>query len=114
MANQIVPLSPQPGQAFSVSLTVDGKILPLQLRTRFNEIANYWVLTVLDRFSNLLVDSIPLVASDYPAANLLQQQVYLAIGSAYLGNVNGTTAEFPGPTNLGTDFVLVWGDTPLV
>lgn len=114
MANQIVPLTSQPGQALSVSLTVDGRVLVLQLRTRFNEIAGYWALTVADRFGNRLVDSIPMVASDYPAANLLQQQVYLAIGSAYLVNVNGTAAEFPDATNLGTDFALLWSDTPLV
>jgi hypothetical protein len=48
----------------------------------------------------------------YPAANMLAQHAYLAIGSAYLLNVGSSDADYPGANDLGSDFLLVWGDTP--
>lgn len=112
MASQILPLTNAPDQTMSVSLTVDGAPLTLGLRIRFSEIAGYWVLTIKDRRGGLLVDSVPLLTGYYPAANLLQQQAYLGIGSAYLLNVSGTDADHPDATNLGRDFLLLWDDTP--
>lgn len=110
----IVPLSSAPDQSLAVALNVDGGIVSLQLRVRFNEIAGYWVLTIKDRSDNLLVDSIPMITGVYPAANLLQQHAYLKIGSAFVINASGVAADWPDSTNLGTDFCLVWDDTPTV
>lgn len=112
MASQIVPVTSAPNQAFAVSLNVDNAVLVLQLRLRFNEIAGYWTMTVADRAGKTLVDSVPMLTGEYPAANLLQQHRYLGIGSAYVVNASGVSDPWPGPSNLGTDFILLWDDTP--
>ncbi len=114
MPSQIVPLTSDPGQTFTVSLSIDAHIVTLQLAVAYSEMAGYWVLTINDRAGNLLLDSIPLVAGAYPAANILGQYAYLAIGSAFVINASGTSDDSPDATSLGSDFVLLWDDTPLV
>ena len=112
MADQLIPLTSAPDQTLTVSLSIDGGTTTLGLRVRYSEIAGYWLLTVKDRSGNLLVDSIPLTTAFWPAANLLQQQAYLGIGSAYLLNVGGTDDDAPDATNLGDSFQLLWSDSP--
>lgn len=142
MSLQVVPVSTQPNQQFTAALTVDGNPLSLNIALAYNEMAGLWMMTISDINNNLLIDSIPMVTGGYPAANLLQQQRYLAIGSAYIinvGNLNGAGAsvgfnygqggygqgpygggigfggvDYPDDTNLGTNFLLFWGDTPSV
>jgi hypothetical protein len=139
---QLVPVNSSPRQQFAAALTVDGNPLTLNLALNYNEMAGLWMMSISDVNSNLLIDSIPLVTGGYPAANLLQQQRYLAIGSAFIINVantNGVGAsvgfsfgqggfgqgpygggvgfngvDYPDDTNLGQSFQLWWGDTPSV
>ena len=141
MALQVIPLSNQPNQSFTVQLQVDGLPLSLNLTIRFNRMAGYWVMSISDANNDLLIDSVPLLTGSYPAANLLEQQKYLAIGSWYIVNVSNTQisgtlstgygeglygegpygggaglagSDYPNQYNLGTDFQLWVGDTPLV
>lgn len=141
MSLQLVPLTSSPNQSITANLTVDGNPLTLNLNIRYNEIANYWVLTIKDANNNLLIDSVPMITGSYPAANLLQQQRYLKIGSWYIVNVSNLSSvsgvdtgygsgfygmgpyggqigeggiDYPNSTNLGTDFQLWVDDTPSV
>lgn len=139
---QNVPVNSSPNQQFTAALTVDGKPLSLNLKISYNEMAGMWMMSISDINNNLLVDSIPMICGGYPAANLLQQQRYLAIGSAYIINVansNGAGAtvgsnygqggygqgpygggigfggvDWPDETNLGSSFQLWWSDTPTI
>lgn len=112
MSNQIVPLNSSPNQTFLVSLTVNGAALKLNLSISFNEVAQYWVMQIADVNNNILISEIPLVTGSWPAANLLSQFQYLMIGSCYLLNVSngGTSLDYPNGDDLGTDFILLWGD----
>lgn len=109
---QIVPLTSSPNQTIQVSLSVDGSVLPLFLYFNFNETAGYWVMQVSDANRNVLLTNIPLLCGVFPAANILGQYAYLGIGSAYVLNASGIAEDSPDDSSLGTDFVLVWGDTP--
>lgn len=112
MQQQIV-LTNAPAQAFTSTLQVDGAPLTLNFVFRYNEVANYWVMRVSDQNDVLLLDSVPLVTGNSPACNILGQFAYLEIGSAYVLNVTGVRdSNFPNSFNLGTGFILVWGDTP--
>ena len=110
MALQIVPLSSSQ-QSVTAQLQVDGASLTLTLSIHWSVMAGYWVMLVLDSQGNLLIDSIPLVTGWYPAANLLAQYGYLHIGSAYVLNLGVSDSDYPGISDLGTGFILVWGDT---
>lgn len=68
-------------------------------------------MSITDSAGSLLLDVVPLVTGDYPAANLLKQYSYLNIGSAYIVPASNNLIDNPDFTNLGTDYVLVWNDT---
>ena len=109
---QIIQLTPSPNQSFSVQLQVDGAPLTVNLTIKWNSMAGYWVLSIADSQNNLLLDSLPLVTGYYPAANILSQYEYLEIGSIYILNGGNSFSDYPGSTDLGLAFTLLWADTP--
>lgn len=111
MSDQIISLTSSPQQSFAVTLQVDGKPLTLNLAIRWSAMAGYWVMTISDAQNNLLLDSLPLVTGWYPAANILAQFGYLGIGSAYILNEGTSNSDYPGQSDLGTGFQLLWSDT---
>ena len=112
MALQTVSLSPSQ-QSVTAQLQVDGASLTLTLVIHWSAMAGYWVMSIFDSQGDLLLDSVPLITGWYPAANLLSQYGYLAIGSAYVLNLGVANSDYPGNTDLGSGFILVWGDTAL-
>ena len=114
MANQLIPLTTQPTQSFQVALNIDDKIVNLTLTIRYNEIAKYWLMSISDPATGeYILDSIPLLTGQYPAANILSQYAYMEIGSAYILRLSDISQDYPDNKILGSDFVLVWGDTPI-
>lgn len=109
---QILPLTPAPNQTLQAPLSIDGGTTPLNLTLHYNEFAEYWVMSVTDTAGELLLTGVPLVTGNDPAGNVLGQFAYLKIGSLYVLNVSGATESVPDNTNLGTDFILVWDNTP--
>jgi len=109
MSNQVIPLTNDPNQTFSVQLIVNGALLTLNLELSYSSMAGYWQLAVADVNGSPLVASVPLLTGLYPASNLLAQYQYLQIGSAYLLNTSGADTDYPGATNLNA-YTLVWGD----
>lgn len=141
MSLQVITLTNAPNQSYTVNLNVDGSPLALNITVSFNEMAGYWVLSIFNASSQLLLASVPMLTGYYPASNLLQQQRYLNIGSWYLINVSNLStdvggdtgygqggygqgpyggeqgqggSDYPNSTNLGTDFQLWVDDTPTV
>ena len=110
MSSQLVPLNQAPNQTFAVQLTVDGKPLTLNLVLSYSAMSGWWQLQISDVQNNMLVASVPLVTGLYPAANVLAQYGYLAIGSAYLLNTGNSLDDYPSANNL-VSFSLLWGDT---
>ncbi len=109
----IIPLTTAPNQTFNCTIPIDGENRPLSFQLRYNSIAKYWNLTIIDaRTKATLIDAIPLMVGEYPAANLLEQFEYLGLGSAVVvkeGDLKHD--ENPNDSNLGSEFYLVWGDT---
>lgn len=112
MAQQTIQLTNAPNQTVTVSLSVDGQPLTRTLFVHYNEVANYWSVSVFDVNNNLLV-VFPMLTGNDPACNMLRQFSFLEIGSAYVINESGSLSpNYPNNTNLGTGFQLIWGDTP--
>ena len=106
-----IPVTSAPNQLLRLIVPINGKNITLRLFLSFNSCAGYWTMAISNDDGTPLVTSLPLFGGCYPAANLLEQYRYLQIGSAYLVKVNqDIKSEYPGPDNLGTDFILVWGD----
>ena len=112
MSYYVIPLTSDPDQKFDCTIPVDGKNISLSLRVRFNTAGNFWVLTIADpRTKVIILDSIPLLTGRYPAADILGQYKHLKLGSACIIKAGESSLDYPDSTNLGADFVLVWGDT---
>jgi hypothetical protein len=111
-AMKIIPLTANPDQTLTCTLPVDNKNITLNLRFRYNTIGEYWWMSATDAItSKMLIDGVPLVTGEYPAADLLEQYAYLGIGSAVIVPVGSPLIDRPTDANLGTEFVLLWGDT---
>jgi len=109
---QLIPLDPSPNQTFGVVLTVDGRNINLQIKLRWNILAQYWVMTIIDPgIGDYLVDGIVITTGVLPTINILQPYSYLGIGSCYIINVSGVDGDYPDEFNLGTDYVMLWGNT---
>jgi len=103
-----IPLTSDPDQNFICTIPVDNKNITLKLRVRFNTAGNYWTLSIMDpKTGNSILDNIPLVTG----TDILGQYEYLNLGSAAIINVGNSTMDSPDSTNLGTDFILIWGNT---
>lgn len=112
MSYVVIPLTPDPDQRFNCTIPIDGKNITLSLRLRFNSAGNYWVMSIYDPKTAVnILDSIPILTGDYPAGDILGQYRYLGLGSACVIKAGDSANDYPDSTNLGTDFVLVWGDT---
>lgn len=111
MADQIIPLDTSPNQSFQVTVNVDGNLITVALTLEYNAMAGYWVMSISDLAGNLILDSIPLLTADWPAANLLAQFQYLGLGSVFVLNVSGPLPiDYPDDSDLGTDFQLLWSN----
>lgn len=112
MSYQTIPLTSDPNQTLEVSVTVDEEIVNLSLFVRYNEIAEYWTMKVSDQETGeVLIDSVPFLMGEDDAANILGQHEYLGIGSAYVVPITQVDTDRPDGANLGTEFVLLWGDS---
>jgi hypothetical protein len=111
MAYKIIPLTTAPSQSIAITLPINGKNITLGLTVRYNSIANYWIMAISDNDGNLLLDSLPLVPGEYPAADILGQYQYLDIGSAFIVNASNSGLDIPNDVSLGVDHFLLWGDS---
>lgn len=105
---QILPITSDANQTFTCTLSINNENISFVFNFIFNEIAQYWCMSMQDSNGNNIISSVPLVPGIYPAANILEQYAYLGIGSAYLINVDGTTEEYPSESTLGVYWKLVW------
>jgi hypothetical protein len=108
-----IPVTSEPNQNFRCTIPIDGENKTFIFDVRYNSEAEYWTMRITDDLISLmLIDSIPLLAGVYPAANLLEQYAYLNIGSAYIIKINpDIEEENPNSETLGSGFKLYWSDT---
>lgn len=108
----MIPLTTEPNQQMQVKVPINKENISFLLTIRYNSITQYWNMDIADgNTGEIILSGLLLLVSEYPAANLLEQYSYLNIGSMYVVKVNESIKkENPDNTNLGTDFVLIWGD----
>src|SRR5215469_873404 len=88
MPLQMIHLSNSPNQQFTAQLHIDGQNMQLNVAINYDDMAGYWILRISDTSNNVLIDSVPMITGSYPAANLLEQQRYLAIGAWFIVNAS--------------------------
>lgn len=109
---RIIPLTTDPNQYFDCTIPINGQNKTLRFNVRYNDVDKYWWLEIRDPLTNVYIaDNIVLITGNSPSADLLEQLQHIGIGSAAVINVSGKSTDRPDDTNLGSDFVLVWGDS---
>ena len=89
----VLPLKPYPQR---LTTLLNG--VSYNMRTRWSNMSNCWMLDLADVDNNPMVGSIPLVTG----ANLLSQYDYLGIGGGlYVYDTSGPPDAVPGFSGLG-------------
>lgn len=116
MVLSVLPVNSSPNQTFEVSLPIDSQNRKFRFFFSWNPIGQYWQFDLYDINNNgvQLLSNMPVGPINYPYNNVLIRYVYKEIGSLYIINVSDVVYDRPHLNNLGTDWVLVWGDTPNV
>lgn len=113
MAYQKIPLTTAPNQKFTCTLQIDGQNKILSFFVAYNSAAGYWTMDITDAANDtVLLSAIPLIPGDPPAENILEQYAYLRIGSAYMLSAGNSPDDHADDSNLGTEWLLLWSDTP--
>ena len=101
-----------PNQKMVVVVPVDDENRFFEIEANYNEIAEYWTMTIRDvETGKDILTGIPLLTSFGDFANIMKQYGYKNIGSVYVYPKQFTKASRPNDTNLGTDYIILWGDT---
>lgn len=119
MTLSVLPVTSDQNQTFEVSLPIDSANRRLKFFFSWNPVGQYWQFDLFDLNNNgvQLLSNMPVFSIDYPYNNIILRYEYKEVGSLYLVNVGNSksgNADRPNIDNLGTDWVMVWGDTPYV
>lgn len=119
MTLSILPVTSDQNQTFEVSLPIDSNNRRLKFFFSWNPVGQYWQFDLFDQNKEgiQLLSNMPVFSIDAPYNNIILRYEYKEVGSLYLvnvGNSSGDIKDRPNINNLGTDWVMVWGDTPYV
>lgn len=107
-----IPLTNAPNQTFSCKVPVDGQNLNFKFAFSYNEVGGFWSMSLADYSTEKdLLTNVSLLSTKGASANILQFYRHLGIGSAYVVKLSDDAKPLSAD-NLGTDYCLLWGDTP--
>ena len=110
-----LPLLPYPNQTFSFTMPVNSQNERFIGELHYNAQGKYWNFSLFYASGKTpIIVNLPLLASMYKFSNLFCQLDYLRIGSLYIGMKNETPNSAPDDTDLGTNYIVVWGDNEYV
>lgn len=93
-----------------ISVPINGVSTYLYLTFVYNQIGEYWTMTISDSSQQELVSNHPLLTGHKGAQNILRQLGHLGIGSAYVVNlVDDPTTDYPDFDTWLKEFDLWWG-----
>jgi hypothetical protein len=103
----VVPLTNAANQQLTISLPINGTTVDLNLAVNFNEVGQFWVMSVSDQSGNPLFSDVPLITGYWPGGNLLAQYNYAQIGGCTVINQSGGAGDWPGVNGWGP-YQLIW------
>ena len=116
MVLSVLPVNSSQNQTFEASLPIDDKNRRFKFFFSWNPIGQYWQFNLYDQNKDgiQVLNNMPIFSIDYPYNNIILIYEYKEIGSLYLVNIGNASGDRPSISNLGTDWIMVWGDTPYV
>ena len=116
MTYTILPLTDDPRQVFSISVSPDGVPLQARVEVRYLPAPDFWTISIWDESSgDLLINQIPLICSYDQINDLLypfrHKREGRGLGSLFcLKAEDSPTTPDPSKDNL-LQFQILWGDT---
>lgn len=101
-----IKITNQPNQLFATRIPLASGNVTFNLFVVYNTVGGFWQMDISDANGNLLLKALPLVAT-YPV-NLMAPYSYLNIGSIYVLPLSNNAPDYPGATDWGTNFALLW------
>ena len=105
-----IPLTNSPNQTFNCIVPVNGENHNLRFTLWYNYKAKYWLMSIFEITENKeMFENLPLLVSKGRFENILCQLGYMDLGMAGVVPLIDSL-ENPDNTNLGTAYILLWGD----
>lgn len=106
-----IPLSNYPNQKFTCTVPVNGENKNFRFELWYNYNAKYWLFSLFDVNNNsCLFSNIPLLITYGEWTNILYQFDYMKIGICFFISSESGRTDNPDDTNLGTSYLMIWGD----
>lgn len=102
----ILPVTSQPNQTFKTVIPLGKRNVELTIGLSFLEVAGFWTMDITNQYGVMLLSNLPLLTG----GNLLAPYSYLNLGELQVVKRNPTYEDRPNSAQLGTDFILVWGE----
>ena len=107
----VIPLTNYPNQKFQCNVPVNGENKKFRFELWYNEIAKYWLLSLFDvATESCIFSNFPLLSSNYKFYDILCQLQYKYIGKCIMLPVVSDRKSMADDKNLGTSYLMVWGD----
>lgn len=106
-----IPLTNAPNQTFNCTIPVNGNNKEFRFDLWYNYEAEYWLLTLSDvKTEQVILSNIPLLCSNSFYYDIFYQLGYLKIGICSILPIVEDIKSMPDNTNLGTSYLMIWGD----
>ena len=107
-----VPLTNSPNQRFQITLPVNDENIQFVFELWYNEQANYWLMSLTNKTKQEQVFvNLPLLATKSDVfGNMMCQLEYKEVGICYIIPTSEDLKSMPDDTNLGSLYIMIWGD----
>ena len=106
-----IPLTNSPNQKFTCTVPVNGENKNFRFELWYNYQAEYWLFSLYDiSTESYIFSNLPLLSSNYKFYDILYQFGYMKIGVCIMLPLIVDNKSAANDKNLGTSYVMIWGD----
>ena len=106
-----IPLTNSPNQRFTCTVPVNGENKNFRFELWYNYQAEYWLFSLYDiSTESYIFSNLPLLSSNYKFYDILYQLDYMKIGVCIMLPLIVDKKSAADDKNLGTSYVMIWGD----
>lgn len=106
-----IPIIPNMAQTLTTTIPLEDENKRIELKLSYNRIAGYWWADIFDPTTGEAMNcGLPLLYSEWPAENILDQYQYENIGAcAVVPTSYDHQSSQPSFDDMGDKWALLWG-----
>lgn len=106
-----IPLTNSPNQTFTCSVPINGANKRFKFNLWYNYQANYWLFSLYDvQNESWIFLNLPLLVYKGSEWNIIHQLDYMKIGICIILPVVEDKVGNPTKDDIGTHYLMIWGD----